>query len=370
MTKNPTIRVAIIGTGQIGKHHIETYTTKVKGVEIAAVCDINLVEAEIVAKKYGIPDVYSDFRQLLQREDIMAVDVALHNNLHSPVTIAALEAGKHVYCEKPMAGTYIDALSMFETAKKTGRKLSIQLSTLFSKEVRAAKEIIDLGRLGNIYHARSAGFRRRGRPFVDGYGSMTFVQKEVSAGGALYDMGVYHIASMLYLLGNPKVMSVSGKLYQETPIDQTRFKASGYNVEELGVGFVRFSNNISLDMIKSWALHLDKLDGSVILGSTGGIRIDPFGFFWNEGDLAMSSTGDLGDYAWRKGSIRENNDAYESPQHHWIATLQGRVPLLPTAELALNTMLISEGIYLSEKLGREVTAEEITQLSQSTALSV
>ncbi len=118
------------------------------------------------------------FRELLKRDDIDAVDVCLHNNFHAPITIAALRAGKHVYCEKPMAGAYADALAMAEAARETGKMLNIQLTTLFAKEARAAKRLIDDGQLGQLYHARSVGFRRRGRPFVDGYGSPSFVQKK------------------------------------------------------------------------------------------------------------------------------------------------------------------------------------------------
>lgn len=130
------------------------------------------------------------------------------------------------------------------------RKISIQLSTLFSKETKAARLMIDMGMLGKLYHARSTGFRRRGRPYVDGYGTATFVQKRNSAGGAMYDMGVYHIANMLYLLGNPAILRISGKTYQETEIDAERLQLSGYDVEELGLGFVRLENNISLDIIE------------------------------------------------------------------------------------------------------------------------
>jgi predicted dehydrogenase len=366
----PTIRVGIIGTGQIGKHHLDMYTTKVSGVEVAAICDIRVDEMERVGAKYNVESQYYSFRDLLKRDDIDAVDVCLHNNLHRPVTELALLAGKHVYCEKPMAGAYSDALAMYETSKKVGKKLSIQLTTLFSKEIRAAKELIEAGKLGNVYHARSTGFRRRGRPFVDGYGSMNFVRKEISAGGAMYDMGVYHIASLLYLLNNPAIERVTGKLYQETPIDPGRFALSEYCVEELGVGFVRFVNNLSMDIIESWAIHLDRFEGPAVVGSMGGLRLDPFGYFWSEGDLVMNATGDLGDWAWRKGAIRENEEAYAGPQQHWIAALQGKVPLLPTAELALNTMLISEGIYLSEQNGRELSKEEILNLSKSRAVEV
>jgi predicted dehydrogenase len=96
------IRIGIIGIGQIGKHHLETYQ-KVPGARVVALADINAPELARVAAAHGIKDTYADFRKLLAREDIQAVDVCLHNNLHMPVTKAALEAGKHVYCEKPMA---------------------------------------------------------------------------------------------------------------------------------------------------------------------------------------------------------------------------------------------------------------------------
>ena len=95
------------------------------------------------------------------------------------MTIAALKAGKHVYCEKPIAGSYADGLAMVETAKSLGRRLHIQIANLYSRESKAAKTIIDEGGLGHIYHARSMGFRRRGRPFVDGYATPAFVKRRL-----------------------------------------------------------------------------------------------------------------------------------------------------------------------------------------------
>lgn len=363
------IRLGIIGVGQIGKHHIREYA-RVPGAQIVAVADINEAEARRVAAEHNIPAVYTDFRALLARDDIQAVDVCLHNNLHMPVTVAALEAGKDVYCEKPMAGAYIDALRMYEAARQTGRRLSIQLSTLFKDETLAARRLIDAGELGRLYHARSTGHRRRGRPYVDGYGTPAFVQKAQASGGALYDMGVYHIARMLYLLDNPDVLTISGKTYQETPMDLQRQALSGYDVEELGLGFVRLAGGVTLDIIEAWAVHLDRFDGSIVLGSLGGIRLEPFGFYRNAGDLQLDCTADMGAFNWRRHNVYPDGDVYDSPQHHWIAALQGRVDLLPTDALALNTMLISEGIYLSERLGREVRAEEVRARSVSTAAAV
>ena len=363
------IRVGVIGVGQIGKQHLNNYS-KISDAEVVAVADVNEAEANRVAELHKIPNVYTDFRKLLQRDDIQAVDVCLHNNFHMPVTVAALEAGKEVFCEKPMAGAYRDAQTMYTTAQKLGRKLSIQCANLFQKETKAAKALIDGGHLGKIYHARSTGHRRRGRPYVDGYGSPTFVQKQNSAGGALYDMGVYHIITMMHLMGNPKILRISGKTYQETGIDPKRFADSGYSVEELGLGFIRLENSITLDIIEAWAVHMDNFEGSSLFGSEGGLRLQPFGYFRSVGDLDLDSTALLDRFDYRIHTVRENGDAYDSPQQHWIAALQGRVDLLPTADYALNTMLISEGIYLSDKLGREVTAEEVAEMSVSTAVKV
>lgn len=363
------IRIGMIGVGQIAKSHLNNYS-KISGAQIVAAADINEAELARVAEQYQIPHTYTQFRDLLKRDDIDAVDVCLHNNLHAPVTIEALRAGKHVYCEKPMAGAYVDAVAMRDAARECGRKLSIQLSTLFSKETKVARRLIDDGRLGRLYHARSTGFRRRGRPFVDGYGTASFVQKEVAAGGALYDMGVYHIAQILYLLGMPTVERISGKIYQETGMDARRREISGYNVEELGMGFVRCANGVTIDIIEAWAIHLGGFEGSCIVGSEGGIRLNPFSFHTTVSDVEMNATFEIDSADWRWHQLYENMDAYDSPQHHWIAALQGRVELLPTAEIALSTMLISEGIYLSDRLGREVSAAEVLEQSRSTALKV
>jgi predicted dehydrogenase len=280
------------------------------------------------------------------------------------MTVAALEAGKHVYCEKPMAGSYRDALTMFETAQRVGKQLHIQISNLYEIETRAAKTLIDEGHLGEIYHARSVGHRRRGRPFVDGYGTPTFVQKKHSGGGALFDMGVYHIATVLHLMGNPNPTRISGKTYQKTEIDAARLQASNYDVEELGLGLVRFDNDATLDIIEAWAIHLGGLGQTVVAGDKGGISLDPFGFFRNEGDLQLNSTIDKDAFSFRLNSVRGLSGLYDSSQHHWVAALQGRVDLWPTAKLALNTSLISEGIYFSNQLGREVSVEEILEASK------
>ncbi len=367
MAKKKAVRIGIIGVGQIGKRHIERYQ-KIPEAHIVAVADLDEAEAHRVAEAHDIPRVFRRFRDLLRIDEIDAVDVCLHNNLHAPVSILAMEAGKDVYCEKPMAGAYVDARKMSDTAKRLGRKLSIQLATLFSIETKAARRLIDDGCIGKPYYAKSYGFRRRGRPFVDGYGAQEFVQKNTAQGGALYDMGVYHIANILYLLGNPAIKTVSGATHQELDMYEDRRKKAPYQVEELGLGLVRLAGGISFVIEESWAIHSNGGESSFIGGPKGGMKLDPLGYFNSTSDMPMNATFDLAASDSRWHSCIPNTDAYDGPQQHWIAALQGRVPLIDTAGIALNTMKISEGIYISQKLGREVTSAQIDKGSKSTAV--
>jgi len=362
------VKLGIIGVGQIGKSHIKRYGD-VPGAEIVAVADINEDEANRVAAANDIPHVFTNFHDLLKMDEIAAVDVCLHNNFHAPVTIHALKAGKEVYCEKPMAGAYADAKKMHDAAKRLKRKLSIQLGSLFMLETKAAKRLIDDGHLGDIYYAKSSYYRRQGRPFVDGYGTDSFVQKKTASGGALYDMGVYHIAQILYLLGNPTVKTVSGSTHQEIGMYEERRKSSGYDVEEFGMGLVRLAGGVTFSIEESWAINLGGTDGSKICGSKGGVNLSPpLGYFSTVSDMNMNASFDLQSADKRWHACVPDTDAYDSAQHHWIAALQGRVPLIDTAGIALNTMKISEGIYLSSKTGKEVTPGHIQKASKSTAI--
>ncbi|MET0592065.1 MAG: Gfo/Idh/MocA family oxidoreductase [Polyangiaceae bacterium] len=367
LAREGVVRIGIIGVGRVGQSRIATYAD-IEGAEVVACADVNEGFAARAARKYDIPHVYKNFRELLARDDIDAVDICLHNNFHMPVTLAAFAAGKHVCSEKPMAGSFRDAEAMIAAAKEHRCKLHIELSALYTNETLAAQELIEKGELGEIYHARSTGFRRRGRPFVDGYRTAPFVQKRFSGGGALYDMGTHHVAQVLYLLGNPRVLRISGQIYQKTEMDERRRSASGYDVEELGAGFVRLEKGVTLDVVEAWAAHIDGFGGSVLLGERSGIRLQPFGFFKSVGNLDIDATVDLEAARRRFDQVRGDSGAYASSAAHWIAALRGRVPLLPTADLALRTMLVTEGMYLSAKFGREVTAEEVATVSVSTAI--
>jgi predicted dehydrogenase len=362
------VKVGVIGVGQIGKRHVAGYAA-MPNVEIVAVADLNQAEVERVAAEHGIARSFTNFRDLLALPEIQAVDVCLHNNFHAPVSIAAMQAGKDVFCEKPMAGTYIDALHMYEAAQKLGRRLGIQMVTVFNQECKTARRLIDAGALGRLYYGRAVAFRRRGRPYVDGYGTSNFVQKATSSGGALIDLGIYYIAQMLYLLGNTDVKTISGRTYQEIDMYEERRSNGRYDVEEMGLGLVRLANDVTMDIECSWAQNYEGSESSKVLGSKGGLRLDPLSYFSTLADVEMNSTFDLKSSDFRWHATDPNYSAYDGPQEHWIATLQGRVPGIDTAALALATALISEGIYLSSQLGREVTIDEVRERSISTSIA-
>jgi predicted dehydrogenase len=355
------VRVGLIGVGQIGKVHIQRYK-EVPEAEIVAVADIRQDEAQRVAAENGIPTVYTDYCDLLARDDIQCVDVALHNRLHARVTIDALEAGKNVYCEKPMSWFYGEAKQMYDAAQRTGRMLHIQLNTIYTPEARAAKRLIKDGQLGAIYYAKSSHYRRRGRPWVDGYGTPAFVQKEAAGGGALVDMAVYHVSRMMWLLDNPAVLTVSGSTFQMLDNIYPDRRASGnYNVEELGLGLVRLAGGITYVMEEAWAIQSDTTDADHVFGSHGGLRVEPLGYYSTLSDMELEASFNLPAADWRWHQCNPLEAGFDHSQRHWIWAQLGRVPLIDTAGIALKTALITEGIYLSSHLGREVTVEEIEQ---------
>jgi predicted dehydrogenase len=351
------IRVGVIGTGQIGKSHIRRYQD-IPDAEIVAVADIREDEAQRVAAQYNIPRVFTDYHEMLRREDLDSVDVCLHNQFHRPATVAALEAGKHVYCEKPMAATAADARAMMEASRRTGKQLRIQMGTVFSLEAQAAKRMIERGALGRVYYAKTSHYRRRGRPYVDGYGSPAFVQRENSGGGALLDMGIYHMGRMVWLLGNPPIETVTASTFQEIPMDEQRRAESGYNVEEFVTGLVRFKGDITLFFEEAWAANLDGGTGDQIMGSLGGIKFNPLTYYSEHGGLVGDTVVDINMFKRQRQLMDPHAAAYEDSQLHWISTLLGRVPPIDTAAAALTVAEVSEAMYRSAETRREVRFDE------------
>lgn len=378
------IRIGIVGAGNRGQMHAKALVS-VDGAEVVAVADIDEDAANSLAEEFDIPSVYGDYRDMLGGADLDAVHVCVHNNLHKPVTIDAVEMGYHVFCEKPMAATYTDAKAMADAADEAGVQLGVQNTYLFNEETQAARRLIDNGDLGETYLARGSYSRRRGRPYIDGYGTQSFVQKTSAGGGPVIDIGTYIVGQLLYLLGNEPVERVSGATFEFTgdaydeeligdePIYQERLEESNYNVEDSGFGFARLADGSLLSLRAAWHIFLPD-QPNVVVGSQGGIQLDPFEYYTTLSDYEATVSLNLDEFKRRKGLLISESgydaDNSEDQFSHWVQTLTGMADPIPTGEIALNSMLVMEGIYLAEEAGRELDADEIAERSESTAIDI
>ena len=262
------IRVGIVGTGGISRAHHRAYT-KVGGFEIVAVCDIIAEKALQAAENWGVPkkNVFTSYNKMLEMDEIDTVSVCTYNQAHRRPTVAALNAGKHVFCEKPMAATLADATAMVRAAKASGKILQIGLKSAFTPKLQFAKKVIDQGIIGGIYYSESARCRRRGNP------GRTFIYKKTAGAGAIVDIGVYNLHNSLYAMGYPKPVRVSAITEDYISMQNPRFRDK-MDVEEFGAAWVRFENGGVMVFKISWAVHQDSLGGVFCLGKNAGISLD------------------------------------------------------------------------------------------------
>lgn len=268
-------KVGIIGCGGICKgSHLHHYENDDR-VEVVALCDIIEERAQYIKDNY-FPDatVYTDYKELLKDESIKSVDICTPNYLHSIIAVAAFEAGKHVFTEKPDAVNVEEVLKMNDAAKKAGKTLMVMRNNRFNEASVVAKKMIEEGRLGEIYCGRCGWQRRRGIPGKGGW----FTTKAMSGGGPLIDLGVHMIDLAIWLMGNPKPVSVTGTTYCKFANTDTSDSVNSdfgdkvaegtYDVEDLAMGTIRFENGAQLQIEFSWASNIKKENRFVELRGT------------------------------------------------------------------------------------------------------
>lgn len=253
------IRIGIVGCGFIANRKHLPMMTQHEDVEVVAFCDIIKERAVASAKQFGVPEakVYEDYRQLIAREDIDVVHVCTPNSSHSEITIAALQSGKHVMCEKPMAKTSAEAKAMLDAAKATGKKLTIGYQNRFRSDSQFIKSICDKGELGDIYLGKAFATRRRGVPIWG-----VFMNKELQGGGPLIDLGTHALDLTLWMMNNYEPVSALGSTYNK--IGKMGSPANGmgawdpenYEVEDSAFGMVKFKNGATVVLEASWAINM------------------------------------------------------------------------------------------------------------------
>src|SRR5436190_953508 len=202
---NRKLRIAVIGAGQIGRHHMEAIR-RCSRAQLVAIADTSRPRLAEAAERFGVADQFTDHRRLLARNDVDAVSIALPNYLHASITIDALKAGKHVHLDKPFAMNARQAAGIMAAAKKARRVFMVGQNQRFARDAQMLKTFIERGALGEIYHARAWWIRRGGIPRIGSW----FTQKKFAGGGALLDIGVHVLDLALHFMDNFQPVAVSG----------------------------------------------------------------------------------------------------------------------------------------------------------------
>lgn len=266
------VRIGIIGAGGIANLHLN-FISSIEQIEPVAVVDVVEEAARRTAERWSIPDVYSDYNEMLGRDDIEAVFVCTPTLVHGPASIAAMEAGKHVLVEKPMEARLETAAEMVRTSRRTGKILMCALKLRFTQEVMAARRIVESGALGPIYYVEAVADRKRNTP------GGTFIRKDLAGLGATADLGVYALDTALHIMGHPKPVSVAAvmstfiALNADNVVGQSSTSQKESEVEDFAAAWIRFEDGATMVFKTSWSINLDNLGGTFFLGEKAGLRI-------------------------------------------------------------------------------------------------
>ncbi len=276
-------------------------------------------------------------------DEIDIIDICTPNVLHSEVSIAALKADKHVFCEKPDAVNPEEAQKMEDAAAESGKVLMVMRNNRFNPASQFMKKYVDAGHMGEIYTGRCGWIRRRGIPGRGGW----FTTKELSGGGPLIDLGVHLIDVVIWLMGNPKPVAVVGAAYNK--FANADEKSGGtFDVEDLASGFIRFDNGASLQIEFSWASNIEEETKFYELRGTKS------GASFKDGDLKIFSEmeGTLVDIIPRLPE--EQISDHTSNINHFVDVVQRRAEPIIRPEHGVHMIQILSAIYESARLGKEV----------------
>jgi len=262
-----TIKLGLIGAGGISQAHCRTMAS-IEGAEIIAVSDLVQANLDRAKENWGISKTFNDYNKMLEMDELEAVLVCTPTGVHGAPTVAALKAGKHVLCEKPMEAKLGPATEMVRAAHENGKILMVALKLRYSPQVIKAKEIVDTGALGDIYYVETVADRRRGNP------GGSFIRKATAGLGASADIGIYALDTALYLMGHPKPVAVSGIASNELSLNNTWNPAlKETEVEDFAVGWVLFDNGARMVFKTCWCMNMDSLGGTIFLGKQAGLRL-------------------------------------------------------------------------------------------------
>ncbi|MCD7867754.1 MAG: Gfo/Idh/MocA family oxidoreductase [Clostridiales bacterium] len=365
MTK---LKIGIVGCGGIANQkHFPALKANSDLCEMVAFCDIIEERAQKAAEEFGGEDakVYADYRDLLANPEVQVVHVCTPNVSHSEITIAAFEAGKHVYCEKPMSHSVEEAEKMVEAWKASGKNFTVGYQNRFREEVQNLHAACEKGDLGDIYYGKAHAVRRRGVPTWG-----VFPNKALQGGGPLIDIGTHALDITLWCMNNYDVDSVSGSVfYKLGSLEQATegnlfgpWDPETFEVEDSAVGFIKMKNGATIALEASWALNiLESREASTTLCGTlagaeirSGMSHSKNELIYNRGrngQLMEEVLSPVGGVAYFGGGGGEEGTL---DCRQWLEAVMNHTSPLVKPEQALTVTKILDAIYRSARENREI----------------
>lgn len=347
-----TVKVGVIGCGGIANGKHLPALSQIKEVEFAAFCDIIDRRAQKAKKEYGNAnsEVFKDYEEMLASTKLDIVHVLTPNNTHKTISVAAMKAGSHVMCEKPMAKTSEEARQMIEVSEKTGKKLTIGYQNRFRTDAQYLHEICQEGELGEIYTAKAHAIRRRAVPTWG-----VFLDEDAQGGGPLIDIGTHALDLTLWMMNNYSPKYVVGNTYHKLSKTKNAANAWGpwnpkdFTVEDSAFGFVVMENGATIYLESSWALNSLEVKEAktTLMGTKGGADMDD-GLTINGEDHGLLydkkiqlKTGGVDFYD------EEGDDPALLEAQSWINAVINNTDVIVKPEEALMVTEILEAIYQS-----------------------
>lgn len=346
------VKIGLLGCGDIAWYHMRQIQAHDDAV-LSAVYNRGRERLEKLGSAAGVSDdnLYTDVARMLDEADFDAVVNCLPNSLHSSVSVAALDAGLHVLCEKPMATSLAEAETMVNAARKNNKKLLIGLTRRFQGDSKAAKKLVSEGVLGDVYYSKAGWMRRNGIP---GWGSW-FTRRELAGAGPIYDIGVHALDLTCWLSGNFDVDQVLASSYAEFGPEKRGFGDWGtvnesgyYDVEDLASALIKMKGGSTVAFEVSWAANVPSSEFSVmVFGNKAGLDM---------GERMIHSTD--GVEVDKPFEFQETDSYWEEMSHFIDCIVNDRDPVTkPDEMLGLQRML--DMILLSARENRVVKASEV-----------
>ena len=343
-------RIAVVGLGWAGVHHIKWYK-QIPGAEVIAIADTNERLLKKVKEEHGIPWALNDYKSMLKElPEIQAVDVCTPNGQHARNSIDALEAGKHVLVEKPMAMNVREARQMVDAANKSGKQLIVGFQHRFEPKSKMIHDRIYHGEFGKILYVRAQWLRRRGIPSWGVFG-----RRDLQGGGPMIDIGVHVLEAAHYMMGSPRPVTATAATYTyigdkptATHVPWGAWDHKSYTVEDLAVGMIRFDTGAMLTIETSFAAHIEQEEMNItIMGEKAGATWNSSKIYKDEGGYMVSSKVEyLGEW-----------DHFEYKLRHFVEVCRDDRPNEVPAEHALEVQKMIDAVYASAEQQREVVIE-------------